>query len=38
MVIVNLAVALFALESVAEQVTLLRPSLKRLPECGLQDA
>ncbi len=31
-VTVNLAVALLALSSVAEQTTLVRPSLKRVPE------
>lgn len=33
---VNAALAALALESVAEQVTLVRPSLKRVAECGPQ--
>src|SRR5262249_28235161 len=37
-VIVNLAVCLFALASVAEQVTSVRPLGKRLPDRGLHDA
>ena len=34
-VIVNRALAVFPLKSVAEQTTLVRPSLNRLPERGL---
>jgi hypothetical protein len=37
-VIVNLAVALFPLLSVAEQLTTVRPILKRLPDLGRHDA
>jgi hypothetical protein len=32
----NLAIALFALKSIAEQVTFVRPILKLLPERGMQ--
>ena len=35
---VNVAVATFALESFAMQVTFVRPTLKRLLEAGLHDA